>query len=90
MLLPAGIIYMHILPNIEWNPPYRSYTTVAVFFFISNVFLLLAPFVPPPPGFQVYENFPYWVSANHTLFVIIVAESDKLPPFSCMWSEHSS
>ncbi|EIN03825.1 APC amino acid permease [Punctularia strigosozonata HHB-11173 SS5] len=75
VLLPAGIIYMHISPSIEWNPPYRSYTAVAVFFFISNVFLLLAPFVPPPPGFQVYENFPYWLHVVGALIIGLLGVS---------------
>jgi hypothetical protein len=34
-------------------------------FVLSNIFLIIVPFVPPVPGTRVYERMPYWVSAGH-------------------------
>ncbi|KZT70182.1 APC amino acid permease [Daedalea quercina L-15889] len=66
-----GLLYLHtplrrrLSPTLHalWAPPFRAWTPVAAVFFLSNVFLVLAPLVPPAPGFKVYENLPYWLHA---------------------------
>ncbi|KAK2623912.1 hypothetical protein QTJ16_006546 [Diplocarpon rosae] len=45
----------------RWAPPVRATLPVVVFFLISNVFLIVAPFVPPSAGQSVYEDLPYWL-----------------------------
>lgn len=35
---------------------------LAIFFFLSNVFLLIVPLIPPSAGYEVYEHLPYYVS----------------------------
>ncbi|KND89593.1 High-affinity methionine permease [Tolypocladium ophioglossoides CBS 100239] len=45
----------------NWNPPLKASLPVAVFFLLSNVYLVVAPFVPPEDGQSVYENLPYWI-----------------------------
>lgn len=32
-----------------------------MFFLLSNIYLVIAPFVPPSEGQNVYENLPYWI-----------------------------
>ena len=69
MLVSLGLLYLHtplrfkLSPTLHarWAPPFRAWTPVVAAFFLSNVFLVLAPLVPPAPGFKVYENLPYWV-----------------------------
>ncbi|KAH9934982.1 amino acid permease-domain-containing protein [Fomitopsis serialis] len=69
MLVSLGLLYLHtplrrrLSPGLHalWAPPFRAWTPVVAVFFLSNVFLVLAPLVPPPPGFKVYENLPYWL-----------------------------
>jgi hypothetical protein len=34
---------------------------VAVFFLLSNIYLVVAPFVPPSDGNSIYETLPYWL-----------------------------
>ena len=53
--------------SYQWSPPFRAWTPVVVFFFLSNVFLVGVPLVPPSKGYQVYEHLPYWVSRLHLL-----------------------
>ncbi|ATY66409.1 high affinity methionine permease [Cordyceps militaris CM01] len=58
----AGLVYLY--RNKEkrnWNPPFKATLPVAVFFCLSNVYLVVAPFVPPSEGQNVYEHLPYWI-----------------------------
>ncbi|KAH9843013.1 amino acid transporter [Rhodofomes roseus] len=69
MFVSLGLLYLHtplrarLSPGLHalWAPPFRAWTSVVAVFFLSNVFLVLAPLVPPAPGFKVYENLPYWL-----------------------------
>lgn len=45
----------------NWYPPIRATLPVAVFFLLSNIYLVIAPFVPPSDGQSVYESLPYWI-----------------------------
>ena len=69
MSISAGLLYIHLHPDkmaaLDWNPPFRAYTAAVWFFFVSNIFLVVAPFIPPAPGYQVFEGIPYYVSEPH-------------------------
>jgi amino acid transporter len=59
----AGAL-IHLYRNREarnWNPPIKATLPVAVFFLLSNIYLVVAPFVPPEEGQSVYETLPYWI-----------------------------
>lgn len=45
----------------KWNPPLKATLPVTVFFLLSNIYLVVAPFVPPEDGAGVYDNLPYWI-----------------------------
>ena len=66
MFISAGLLYIRLCPEAAvasgWNPPLRAYTAAIWFFFASNVFLVVVPFIPPAPGYQVFEKIPYYVS----------------------------
>lgn len=78
MLVSFGLLYLHtplrfqLSPTLHarWAPPFRAWTPVVVAFFLSNVFLVIAPLVPPAPGFKVYENLPYWVRSLPSLMIL--------------------
>lgn len=43
----------------DWKPPFRATWPVVAFFFLSNVFLAVAPLVPPAEGLSPYVSlFP--------------------------------
>ncbi|KAK7678702.1 hypothetical protein QCA50_018284 [Cerrena zonata] len=46
----------------EWDPPFKSWWFTTCLFFLSNIFLVVAPWIPPARGFQPYETLPYWAS----------------------------
>lgn len=57
-----GLIWLYThREQYNWNPPFRATLPVAIFFFASNVYLVIAPFVPPTDGVSVYETLPYWL-----------------------------
>jgi len=60
----AGLcwIYVHRQDHYhDWNPPIKATLPVAVVFALSNLYLIIAPFVPPEGGQNVYEHLPYWL-----------------------------
>lgn len=63
----GGLIYLYIKPHSvnrtpqTWAPPFKATLPVAVFFFASNVYLVIAPFIAPDEGQNVYESLPYWL-----------------------------
>jgi hypothetical protein len=59
----AGAL-VHLYLNREkwnWNPPVSASLPVVIFFLLSNIYLVIAPFVPPSEGNGVYESLPYWL-----------------------------
>lgn len=59
----AGLVWLYLnRAAYEWDPPFRATLPVAIFFALSNLYLVIAPFVPPDsPDQNVYEHLPYWL-----------------------------
>lgn len=54
-------LYLH-REAYNWNPPTRATLPVTIFFLLSNIYLVVAPYVPPQtPDQNVYETLPYWL-----------------------------
>lgn len=45
----------------DWNPPFKATLPVTIFFLLSNIYLVVAPFVPPEDGQNIYDNLPYYI-----------------------------
>ncbi|KAG6840356.1 hypothetical protein C0991_007213 [Blastosporella zonata] len=65
-LISFGVIYLSRQPKSTHSPwprvgPYAQFA--ALTFGLANVFLFVAPFVPPPPSGRPYEVLPYWTHA---------------------------
>ncbi|OQO07204.1 hypothetical protein B0A48_07774 [Cryoendolithus antarcticus] len=57
-----GLIWLYTHRTAyNWNPPFRATLPVVFFFFLSNVYLVIAPFIPPDDGQSIYESLPYWL-----------------------------
>ncbi|KAJ5095944.1 hypothetical protein NUU61_005300 [Penicillium alfredii] len=59
-----GLIHIYLtkdknFPN--WSPGIRATLPVAVFFLLSNLYLVVAPYVPPSAGQSVYKELPYYL-----------------------------
>ncbi|MBE3049517.1 hypothetical protein IMZ48_44860 [Candidatus Bathyarchaeota archaeon] len=58
----AGLIHLYCnRAAYNWHPPISATLPVVVFFFLSNVYLIVAPFVPPTEGQNIYDTLPYWI-----------------------------
>jgi amino acid transporter len=44
-----------------WSPPFLATWPAALFFMLSNIYLVVAPFVPPSVGQNVYKSLPYYL-----------------------------
>lgn len=44
----------------QWYPPFKASLPVVIFFFLSNLYLVTAPYSPPNEGQNIYNNLPYW------------------------------
>ncbi|KAF8523436.1 APC amino acid permease [Hysterangium stoloniferum] len=54
------LLYTPSYRSWKWNPPFKAFKPVIVLFFVSNLFLILAPLVPPVPESKTYDKLPYW------------------------------
>jgi hypothetical protein len=67
VFVAAGLVHLYLHPFSvhrnpqHWNPPVRATLPIAAFFLLSNIYLVVAPFVPPSAGQNVYEHLPYYL-----------------------------
>ncbi|KAH8589634.1 amino acid/polyamine transporter I [Bisporella sp. PMI_857] len=73
VFVALGLLYLYYLqhhpttdpalaPLNKWNPPFRAGWFVAGFFLLSNLYLVIAPYIPPPTADDnVYASLPYWI-----------------------------
>lgn len=48
----------------EWKPSIKATWPVALFFILGNLYLIVAPFIPPSkPSENQYATMPYWIHA---------------------------
>jgi hypothetical protein len=56
------VIYLYFnRERRNWYPPVSATLPVVIFFFLSNVYLVIAPFSPPGEGQNIYNDLPYWI-----------------------------
>ncbi|KAE9363144.1 amino acid transporter [Stipitochalara longipes BDJ] len=67
VFVAAGLVHLYLHPFSvhrnpqHWNPPVRATLPIALFFLLSNIYLVVAPFVPPSARQNVYEHLPYYL-----------------------------
>jgi hypothetical protein len=58
----GGLIHLYLHRKAwNWSPPVSATLPVVIFFLLSNIYLTVAPFVPPEEGQNIYESLPYWI-----------------------------
>lgn len=45
----------------DWKSPINAHWLVVTFFFLSSLYLVVAPYIPPTGGQSVYKDLPYWI-----------------------------
>lgn len=64
IFVSAGLIYIYVTKarNFpDWAPGIRATLPVTIFFFLSNIYLTVAPYIPPDEGNNVYKTLPYYL-----------------------------
>ena len=64
VFVSAGLIWIYFTKSTRfpnWSPGIRATLPVTIFFFLSNVYLVIAPYVPPSAGQSVYNELPYYL-----------------------------
>ncbi|RMZ81372.1 hypothetical protein DV738_g2265, partial [Chaetothyriales sp. CBS 135597] len=58
-----GLVWLYFhRDEYNWHPPFSASLPVAIFFLLSNIYLVVAPFVPPDtPDQNVYNSLPYFL-----------------------------
>lgn len=56
----------------EWKAPITAPWPVVAFFFISSLYLIVAPYIPPTAGESVYKSMPYYIHCVVTWGVFAV------------------
>ncbi|KPI41536.1 High-affinity methionine permease [Cyphellophora attinorum] len=72
VFVSAGLIWLYFhKDHYQWSPPFKASLPVAVFFLLSNVYLVVAPFVPPTDGQSVYNDL--WYALHCVVGIGIIA-----------------
>ncbi|KAJ7917226.1 APC amino acid permease [Mycena leptocephala] len=73
-LVSFGLLLLHTpaYKPFGWAPPFRAPRAITVLFFLSNVFLVAVPLIPPAPGRRVYDALPYYLHAVVALAVSLL------------------
>ncbi|KAG2420884.1 high-affinity methionine permease [Aspergillus terreus] len=63
VFVSGGLIYIYLYKSRfpDWAPGIRATLPVTIFFCLSNMYLVVAPYVPPSEGQSVYEELPYYL-----------------------------
>jgi amino acid transporter len=61
--IALGLIILTIRrKHYNWNPPIKATLPVSIFFFISSIYLVVAPFIAPStPEQSIYKDLPYYL-----------------------------
>ena len=62
VFVAAGLVHLYFNREAyNWNPPIKATLPVTLFFLFSNIYLVIAPYIPPENGQSVYESLPYYL-----------------------------
>lgn len=56
----AGLIYLQWKKSENWTSPWHTYLPISIVWLLSNIFLVLVPFIPPE-GSWTADGYPYFV-----------------------------
>lgn len=73
--ISGGLLYLQYkkIRGIEaWNPPIKASIPITLFFFLSSLYLVAAPYIPPTGGQSVYQDLPYWIHPVVTWLIFAI------------------
>ncbi|KAL2827406.1 amino acid permease-domain-containing protein [Aspergillus cavernicola] len=64
VFVSGGLIYIYLTKDRnfpDWSPGIRATLPVTIFFCLSNIYLVIAPYIPPSEDQNVYNDLPYYL-----------------------------
>ena len=63
VFVAGGLVHLYLnRDKYNWHPPIKATLPVTVFFLLSNIYLAVAPYIPPDtPDQNIYEDLPYYL-----------------------------
>ncbi|KAK2923767.1 Amino acid/polyamine transporter I [Fusarium oxysporum f. sp. vasinfectum] len=85
----GGLVHLYLHgAKYNWNPPIKATLPVTVFFLLSNMYLVIAPFIAPDdPSQNQYKSMPYYI---HCVVGIAILVAGSLNGLVQSWSSESS
>ncbi|VEU24360.1 DEKNAAC105583 [Brettanomyces naardenensis] len=75
LLIAIGLLYLHLQHRrgkLAWNPPIKATIPLTIFFLLSSLYLVVAPYLAPTAGQSVYKHLPYYLHCVIALGVFAV------------------
>lgn len=75
LLVAVGLLYLHYQNYkgaIEWKPKVKATVPITFFFALASLYLVVAPYIPPTNGENVYKDLPYWIHPVITWGIVAV------------------
>lgn len=63
VFVAGGLVHLYLhREKYNWHPPIKATLPVTIFFLLSNIYLVVAPYIPPEtPDQNVYNDLPYYL-----------------------------
>ncbi|KAF2018229.1 high affinity methionine permease [Aaosphaeria arxii CBS 175.79] len=62
VFVAGGLVHLYLnRTKWNWQPPIKATLPVTIFFLLSNIYLVIAPLIPPQDDNSVYETLPYYL-----------------------------
>ena len=71
VFVAGGLLWLYLnRSKYQWAPPFSASLPVVILFLVSNIYLVIAPMIPPE-GASVYKSLPYWIHVVVGLGILI-------------------
>ncbi|CAG9952372.1 unnamed protein product [Clonostachys rosea f. rosea IK726] len=67
----AGLVYLQWNKSENWSSPWHTYLPISILWFLSNVFLVIVPFIPPVGDWNA-DGYPYYIFPVVGVLVLIL------------------
>lgn len=74
-LVAVGLLWVNYKAHkgeLKWEPPLKASVPVTIFFGLSSLYLIVAPYVPPTGDQSVYKDLPYYVHCVTTWGIFFI------------------
>ncbi|CAG9983960.1 unnamed protein product [Clonostachys byssicola] len=67
----AGLVYLQWNKAENWTSPWHTYLPISILWFLSNVFLVIVPFIPPVGDWNA-DGYPYYIFPVVGVLVLVL------------------